>query len=123
MSRRIEDLTPRTQVKYQAFESAMKDAGIDFIVTCTRRTQEEQNALYEQGRSRPGTIVTWTRKSKHIDGRAFDIVIMEHGKPDWNITNPKWTKAGEIGKTVGLDWGGSWMSSKDYPHFQNLEDV
>jgi peptidoglycan L-alanyl-D-glutamate endopeptidase CwlK len=43
---------------------------------------------------------------------------MENGKPDWSVTNPKWTKAGEIGKSVGLVWGGSWAKAKDYPHFE-----
>lgn len=122
-SRKPEDLDPRLQPLYRAFDTAMDAAGIDYILTCTRRTQAEQSALYEQGRSKPGPIVTWTRKSKHVEGKAFDIVVMENGKPDWNVTNPNWTRAGEIGRKIGLIWGGSWARSKDFPHFELPEGV
>lgn len=117
-SRKIADLIPEMQPLFYKFKDAMDEAGIDFIVTCTRRSQAEQDALYEQGRSKPGRIVTWTHKSKHIEGKAFDIVLMENGKPDWNVSHPNWTKAGEIGRTVGLVWGGAWAKTKDYPHFE-----
>lgn len=117
MSRKIEDLTPDTQTAYRNFDAGMREADIDYIITATMRTQAEQNALYEQGRTKPGKIVTWTRRSNHIKGTAFDIVIMENGKPDWQVSNPKWTKAGEIGESVGLTWGGHW-SKPDFPHFE-----
>lgn len=123
MSRRIEDLIPAMRIGYAKFEEIMRKAGIDFIVTSTRRTQAEQDALYAQGRTVPGEIVTWTRRSKHIEGKAFDIVIMENEKPDWKITNPKWTKAGEIGEMIGLIWGGSWKGKPDFSHFQLKEDL
>ena len=39
------------------------------------RSQDRQNYLYEQGRTRPGNVVTWTRNSNHLDGRAVDVMI------------------------------------------------
>lgn len=120
-SRKIEDLTPDLQAKCREWEARMAEEEIDYLITCTKRSQEEQDALYEQGRSKPGKIVTWTRNSKHIEGKAFDIVVIENGKPDWNITNPNWTRAGEIGRSCGLVWGGAWARSKDYPHFELAE--
>ena len=39
-------------------------------------TQARQNLLYEQGRSRPGPVVTWTRNSNHLVGRAVDVMIV-----------------------------------------------
>jgi peptidoglycan L-alanyl-D-glutamate endopeptidase CwlK len=120
-SRDPKDLCEPMQKLYERFSVCMESAGIDFICTCTRRLQSEQDTLYEQGRAKPGPIVTWTRHSKHITGEAFDIVIMENGKPDWNVTNPKWTLAGKIGRTVGLNWGGSWARQKDFPHFEMAE--
>jgi len=120
-SRKPEELIDTVQTLYRRFSVCMQEAGIDYILTCTRRTQAEQDALYEQGRSRPGRIITWTRSSKHIDGKAFDIVIMENGKPDWDVSNTKWMKAGEIGRTCGLIWGGAWARSKDYCHFELAE--
>ena len=115
MSRKIEDLSPNMQSLYQQFNEAMQDAGIDYIVTCTYRSQAEQDRLYAQGRTAPGKIVTWTRRSRHTSRKAFDICIMVNGKPDWCIDNPDWTRAGEIAESVGLEWGGRW-AKPDFPH-------
>jgi hypothetical protein len=39
------------------------------------RTQSRQDFLYDQGRSRPGDVVTWTKSSKHTLGLAADVTI------------------------------------------------
>lgn len=111
-------LNSEMREKYRMFCQEMDKAGIPWICTCTRRTQAEQDALYAQGRSKPGPIVTWTRQSKHIDGKAFDIVLLRNGKINWDIGDPAWKKAGEIGRKIGLNWGGSWARTKDFPHFE-----
>ncbi len=123
-SRRIEDLTPETQELYWLFDAAMQEANIDYIVTCTYRSQEEQDALYAKGRTAPGKRVTWTRHSRHTDRTAFDIAILLNGKLLWNPDLDadgdgvaEYTEAGRIGEAVGLTWGGSW-DSPDAPHFQ-----
>ena len=118
MSRKLTDLTPEMQKLYLAFDAHMRGAGIDYIVTCTRRTQEEQDALWEIGRTKPGRKVTWTRNSYHLTGKAFDIVIMENGKPEWQVENPDWMRAGEIGESIGLEWAGRFKRCKEFPHFQ-----
>ena len=89
-SRSIEDLTPETQALYQKFAEAMKAKGINYIVTCTFRSQLEQDQLYEQGRSKPGQIVTWTRKSRHTDREAFDIAILKNGKITCSMPRRSW---------------------------------
>lgn len=121
-SRRIEDLIPEMQELYYSFEEKMADADLPFIITSTFRTQEEQDALYEQGRIKPGKIVTWTHKSKHIEGKAFDIAILKNKKPTWDIKVdvdddevPDYQEAAEIGRSVGLKAGADY---KDYPHFE-----
>ena len=102
-SRKIEDCIDELQEKYRLFESGCKLYGVDYVVTCTKRTPGEQAELYAQGRTKPGKIRTWTLKSKHLTGEAFDFVIMVHGKPDWNMDYPDlWEKAIEIAKSVGL---------------------
>jgi peptidoglycan L-alanyl-D-glutamate endopeptidase CwlK len=123
-SRKIEDLVPELQELYWKFHQAMEDAGLPYMITCTKRSQEEQDALYEQGRTKPGKIVTWTHKSRHIDGEAFDIAITKDGQPIWDIkvdvdkdNEPDYNEAGEIGEQVGLEWGGK-FPSPDRPHFQ-----
>ena len=118
-SRAISDLCEAMRPKAMAFVAAMDKAGIPFITTCTRRSQAEQNALYAQGRTTPGQIVTWTLKSKHITGKAFDICIMVNGKPDWSMHKADlWKQACSIGVACGLSPGGLWPKNNDWPHFE-----
>lgn len=94
----------------------LNDEGHRFVVTSGNRTQSEQDALYAQGRTAPGPIVTWTRRSRHIGGRAFDITLFTHdGTPCWE--SPAYRRAGEIGQRLGLVWGGRWQTP-DEPHFE-----
>jgi hypothetical protein len=39
------------------------------------RSQERQEFLFAQGRTRPGPVVTWTRQSHHQSGRAADLLV------------------------------------------------
>jgi peptidoglycan L-alanyl-D-glutamate endopeptidase CwlK len=127
-SRNIGDLDPRLQSLFVRFDIAMKEQHIDYIVTCTYRNDADQQALYDQGRKNPGKIVTNAKPGESMHNKtdsagkpaalAFDIAILENGKIDWNASNPKWTKAGNIGKLIGLEWAGDWKSFKEYPHFQ-----
>lgn len=39
------------------------------------RPQARQEFLYEQGRTRPGDVVTWTKSSKHTLGMAADVKV------------------------------------------------
>ena len=109
-------LIPEMWPLFLDFRNGMLAAGVDFIVTCTYRTQDEQDALFEQGRTKPGPIVTWTRKSRHTERKAFDIAIVKDGKIAWNPE--EYLKAGEIGIKAGLQWGGNFARNKDYPHFE-----
>lgn len=52
---------------------------IDFSVLEGVRTLARQRELYAQGRTKPGKIVTWTMKSKHIEGKAVDLIPYPHG--------------------------------------------
>ncbi len=36
---------------------------------------KKANYLYEQGRTRPGQVVTWIRNSNHTSRRAWDIAV------------------------------------------------
>jgi len=134
-SRDPKRLIPALLRQYLEFDREMKEAGIPYMITCTEREQVEQDILFEQGRTTPGHIVTWTHKSKHIrtpgaDGvKAFDIAIIKNGKPTWDLKAnvnendiPDYAEAGAIGERCGIEWGGSWSAKKkDYPHFQFRE--
>ena len=130
-SRDLKDLHPRMKEKAVIFIQECIRHKIDFIITCTWRSGIEQNILYEQGRTKPGRIVTNARagQSKHnftIDGKpaskAFDVVPVVNGKPVWDSRNPVWQELGAIGLSIGLDWAGVWSKFKEYPHFQLKEE-
>ena len=115
------------QIKARDLAVKMAEEGIPFMFTCTYRSQEEQDALYTQGRTAPGKIVTWTHNSRHTRRDAFDIAILRSGQPVWDIKVdvnkddvPDYQQAGEIGESLGLVWGGRWKTP-DYPHFQLKE--
>lgn len=95
-------------------------AGINFKITSALRTYEEQNALYEQGRTKPGKIVTNARGgfSNHNFGLAFDVTLFDAtGRaPIWE--SPLYDKAAPLAKALGLEWGGDWKSPVDKPHYQ-----
>lgn len=92
--------------------------GIIAVVTSGTRTYAEQDALYEQGRTKPGSIVTNARAgySNHNFGLAFDLTIFSNGKPVWE--SPEYKTLGSIGKSLGLIWGGDWSTIEDDPHFE-----
>ena len=60
---------------------AIEISDVDFTVMEGVRTLERQRELYAQGRTAPGKIVTWTMKSRHIEGKAVDLVPYPL---DWN---------------------------------------
>jgi peptidoglycan L-alanyl-D-glutamate endopeptidase CwlK len=90
--------------------------GLTFRVTSGNRTQAEQAALYAQGRTARGPRVTWTLKSRHIGGRAIDLTLFSGKNPVWESKH--YDRAGEVGKQLGLVWGGDWKRTKDLPHFE-----
>ena len=117
-SRKIEDLHPHVASLCRKFIEQCKEAGVDVLVTSTYRDHESQNALYAQGRTAPGKIVTKAKggKSFHNHKVAFDVVPLVNGKAIWNDEG-LWRKIGQIGQEVGLEWGGNWKF-QDKPHFQ-----
>jgi peptidoglycan L-alanyl-D-glutamate endopeptidase CwlK len=53
----------------------------------------------------------------HQWGVAFDYCRAD-GKYAFDNSDKFFDKAGAIGKKLGLEWGGSWKSPVDKPHFQ-----
>jgi peptidoglycan L-alanyl-D-glutamate endopeptidase CwlK len=127
-SRKLEDLHPRVQAMARRLLDDAARAGIPLTVTFTLRSMETQAALYAQGRSKPGKIVTNARPgySFHNFGLALDVAPTELLKlPNWGDTlatqkraDALWAKLGAIGKAIGFRWGGDFVSIKDRPHFE-----
>lgn len=98
------------------------------------RTFAEQEALYAQGRTKPGKIVTNARpgRSFHNYGLAVDIVLLKdtdgngtYETASWE-TNvdfdgdgvADWREIVAIFKQYGWSWGGDWTRFPDLPHFE-----
>lgn len=116
--RNIVTLHPEVRPYARALVRKALDQGIIIKVISGTRTYDQQNALYEQGRSKPGPIVTKARggHSNHNFGIAFDIGLFENGK--YIPESSTYKAIGAIGKELGLEWGGDWTSIQDEPHFQ-----
>ena len=126
--RDITKLHPRLQAKFKLLQKKCAQEGIKIRATECLRTAKEQDALYAKGRTAPGSKVTNARgrdaKSMHQWGVAVDIVIDMDADKDGDVDisdlyNVKLLNVvGKIGESIGLEWGGSWKSIVDKPHFQ-----
>ena len=119
-SRSLDELLPPVKVRVQKFLDSAKAQGIDLLVTSTYRDNASQEALYAQGRTKPGKIVTNAKagQSWHNHRCAVDVVPIVAGKPVWDAKNPIWQQVGALGKAAGLEWAGDWKRFKEFPHFQ-----
>jgi len=112
---------PELQEKAKKLISACKGKGILIGISECFRTVEEQNALYAKGRTEAGKIVTNAKgdsySSHHQWGTAFDF-YRNDGKGAYNDSDGFFRKVGNIGKSIGLEWGGDWTNPVDKPHFQ-----
>ena len=97
-----------------AVERAIEKTKIDFGVTFGMRTVEEQTALVAAGRSQ-------TMKSKHLEGRAVDLMAYVDGKGCWELNvyddlcDAMKDAAEELG--VSIKWGAAWSEGdiRTYP--------
>jgi peptidoglycan L-alanyl-D-glutamate endopeptidase CwlK len=114
----ISTLLPEVQPMARALVQKAALGGIKIKIISGLRTYAEQDALYAQGRTAPGKIVTKARGgySNHNFGIAFDIGVFEGNS--YLDDSPKYKAVGVIGMDLGLEWGGSWKTIVDQPHFQ-----
>ena len=97
--------------------------GEEFWATSGMRTFEQQDALYAQGRTKPGKICTKAPGgfSAHQYGAAVDFCrdadLVKPGlQPDYNRV--RYTVLAEEMELVGLEAGLRWVSISDAPHVQ-----
>lgn len=109
-------------------------ATCDIMVLEGVRTPERQLKLYAQGRTAPGSIVTWTKVSNHFVnkkttyGHAVDLVPYP---VDWNdlkkfdlISRAMFASASKL--NTPIRWGADWdrdgnpreRGESDSPHFE-----
>jgi len=113
---------------------AIKNSPYDFGITHGIRSPKLQNKLYQQGRTKPGKIVTYidgyNKKSKHNydPALAMDIAVYVSGEITWKLAfyeivanhimsvSERLFEENKISNRIV--WGGNWKKFKDYPHFQ-----
>lgn len=126
---KLDTVDPRLRA---VFERAV--AGFDCTVIYGHRTVAEQQALFAQGRTAPGPIVTYcdgvTKRSKHNEwpSQAIDVIPYP---VNWRDTSRMYYFAGYVKRVaeemgVPLRWGGDWDGDTevqdetfmDLPHFE-----
>lgn len=136
-SRDISELHPSTRARCERFLKECKAQDIDVLITSTYRDADSQNALYAEGRTKPGSIRTNARggQSFHNFRCAFDVVPLRNGRlPVWGTKGngldddptdddtddlELWQRVGAIGESVGLEWAGRWKGKlREMAHFQ-----
>jgi peptidoglycan L-alanyl-D-glutamate endopeptidase CwlK len=123
---RLAGVHPELAEKTLRILAAMEVVGFPMMVVSGIRTTEQQQALYAQGRTKLGPIVTQldgvVKKSNHQSkqdgfGYAVDCCFVVNGVPSWDESLP-WALYGAIAQSLGLVWGGAWKTFKDKPHIE-----
>lgn len=128
-SRDLDELSPSARKRAEDFfalcaaDPYLKAQGVTVIATSTYRDFEAQEAIYAQGRTQPGNIVTKAKAgdSWHNWRCAFDVLPLRCGKPVWDTSGEDgelWRKLGEIGDACELEWAGRWTTFTEFAHFQ-----
>lgn len=104
-----------------AYNEAVKltPVGVHPYITQTLRTFAESDALYAQGRTKPGPIVTNAKggSSYHNYGLALDFVLQINGKESW-VIDKNWMVVVNIFKAHGFKAGIDFKSLPDAPHLE-----
>lgn len=99
---------------------AIKITKVDFGVTYGLRTLEEQKKLYESGRSQ-------TMKSKHLEGRAVDLVAYFGSDISWelNVYDDICDAMAEAARKngVAIKWGAAWSEGDIREYKGTAEDA
>jgi peptidoglycan L-alanyl-D-glutamate endopeptidase CwlK len=117
-------------------ERAITLTTVDFTVIEGLRTKARQQELYDQGRKKPGKIVTWTMNSKHRVqpdgfGHAVDLGPWVNGVIAWGDLGAFDAVALAMHRAAALEgvairWGADWdkdgkpreKGETDSPHFE-----
>lgn len=119
---RLNQLHPKIRAKaLAAYAEAVRitPKGVHPFITQTMRTFAESDALYAQGRTKPGQIVTKAAagQSYHNYGLAIDFVNQIDGVAKWKIDD-NWMKVVRVFQKHGFKWGGDFKTMPDAPHFE-----
>ena len=122
---RLRGCHPELKARVTALIDALARQGLDLVLTQGVRSVAQQQALYAQGRYKPGKVVTncdgLVRVSNHqpkADGYGYAVDVAwrnAHGDIDWE---GPWDTLGAVASAQGLIWGGYWTRFQDRPHLE-----
>ncbi len=114
---RMKGIDPDLQ---KVVEEAIKITEVDFGVTCGMRTVAEQEELVAKGASQ-------TMKSKHLEGRAVDLVAYLGPRISWelnlydDIANAIAIAAAKV--NIPIKWGAAWTVGDISTYQGKMEDA
>lgn len=142
MARSLDMLYPKIKDTAVKFQDKAKAAGIPITIVQTVRTHDEQQAIWDKGRTAPGADCVHNGERRHVGTckehpmgltvsnskpgdsiheyrMAIDIAVLKDGRPTWDGVDALYMKLGPIGESCGFEWGGRWPARKmDMPHYQ-----
>ncbi len=126
---RIDKLHPKLREEVKQIVANIEKRGVNIRITQGLRTIEEQNALYAQGRTKPGKVVTNAKggHSYHNYGLALDFCLLhKDGTVSFSLiedldkdNKADWMEVVEEFKKYGWESGMDWKFS-DSPHLQKV---
>ena len=119
-SRSLKKLEGVDDTLVEVVKEAINLTKVDFGVTFGMRTLEEQQKLYDSGRSQ-------TMKSKHLDGRAVDLVAYFGSDISWelNVYDDICDAMAEAARrhTLAVKWGAAWSEGDIRLYTGTAEDA
>lgn len=116
-SNNVDDLFETVRRAAEELIKRMKEKGYDIGISSTYRDTCAQDAIYAQGRTAPGAIITQNKggESMHNYHLAFDIFQNKKGDEyNSNVLH----LAGTIAEEMGLEWGCGKLNFLDLTHMQ-----
>jgi peptidoglycan L-alanyl-D-glutamate endopeptidase CwlK len=113
----------REQVE-ELMQKVEEVTGLHWVITSGRRTMQEQEVLYAQGRTAPGKVVTKAPpgSSAHNFGLAADLAPLKaDGTIWWEAPKMKWRVMADMALQMGLVPGFYFKTIFDAPHVESKD--
>jgi peptidoglycan L-alanyl-D-glutamate endopeptidase CwlK len=122
----IMTIQPDAQRKAREFLNAATALPLTYKIISGTRTYAQQDALFAQGRTKKGPVVTHAKggQSNHNFGIAWDVGIFDdNGKYLTGATHEEEQAYIDLATHIlenvtGLEWGGNFHDFVDRPHYQ-----
>lgn len=124
----LASLNRKARAKLEPFviaaQEVMASRGVTVEVISGLRSWQQQAALFAQGRTKPGRIVTKARagSSWHNYGLAIDLGLFAKGtyldERQPAFAAELYAELGKLASSMGIEWAGNWRSFPEGPHFQ-----